>query len=43
MKFNGFREVDMCNQRSGIGYRFFFLFQKGPFVRCRKRVFYYER
>ncbi|MGE6375512.1 hypothetical protein [Peribacillus muralis] len=28
MKFNEFREVDIGNQRSGIGYCFFFLFQK---------------
>ena len=43
MKFKEFHEVDICNQRSNIGYCFFFLSNTVPFAPNINRVFYQQR
>ena len=39
MKFKEFREVDICNQRSSIGYCFFFCFKTVQFAPALKGYF----
>ncbi|MCR8871025.1 hypothetical protein [Peribacillus frigoritolerans] len=42
VKFKEFREVDICNQRSNIGYCFFFCPKEVPFAPHLKRYIHYQ-